>query len=96
MKKIISIIIIIVLSLNMCISAFGDEPMTVVTVVSGGGGDINYVNKDEKGNEYYLAVADDGYEFIGGEVDGSEIADVRRDPSEVTNWIGRHVTIAEK
>ena len=67
MKKIISIIIIIVLSLNMCISAFGDEPMTVVTVVSGGGGDINYVNKDEKGNEYYLAVADDGYDFIVAE-----------------------------
>ena len=59
MKKIISIIIIIVLSLNMCISAFGDEPMTVVTVVSGGGGDINYVNKDEKGNDLILYFLDD-------------------------------------
>ena len=39
MKKIVSIIIIIVLSLNMCISAFGDEPMTV-NPVSGEGGQM--------------------------------------------------------
>ena len=96
MKKIISIIIIIVLSLNMCISAFGDEPMTVVTVVSGGGGDINYVNKDEKGNEYYLAVADDGYDFIGWEVDGNPITDVSRNPIDITYWSGRNVTLVAK